>query len=100
MTGEVTNNDVIAINATDYNVYDSLNDTYYDAYPVIQAGNPAGYTVCQPGDSGGPVYQRTANSNNVNAVGTIVAYYSGTGVCSAEQISTEESYSNTSLIIQ
>lgn len=97
ITGEVTNNNVSAVNATDYNVYDSLNNTYYNAYPVVQAYNPYGHTVCQPGDSGGPVFQRTSGSN-VNAVGTIVAAYGNGSSCSAEQIGTEESVSNTSLL--
>lgn len=97
VTGEVTNNNVTATNAIDYSVYDSLNNTYYNAYPMVQAYNPNGYTICQPGDSGGPVFQRTSGSN-VNAVGTIVAYDAGTGECSAEQIGTEESVSNTSLL--
>jgi hypothetical protein len=29
--------------------------------------------VCQPGDSGGPVIQRTSNGNEVNVAGIIVA---------------------------
>ena len=102
VTGEVPGNTVLAVNATDYNVYASGNGTYYDVYPVVQASNPNGSIICQPGDSGGPVFQRTP-SPDMNAVGTIVAYVSiagepGGSECSAEQIGTEEAYSNSSLI--
>lgn len=97
VTGMVTNNTVLEVDGTDFEIYDSVNGTYYSAFPVIQASNPNGNTICQPGDSGGPVFQRTSGSN-VNAVGTIVAYDINNGECSAEQIGAEEAASNTSLL--
>jgi hypothetical protein len=36
-----------------------------------EAKSTNGTTICQPGDSGGPVFQRTTVSGAVKAVGTI-----------------------------
>lgn len=101
VTGEVRGNTVTAINATDYGVYDSVHNCTYNAYPVVQAQNPSGTWICRPGDSGGPVYSHTP-SQDVVAVGMIVAYYStggaGGSLCSAAQIGDLMSVTDTSLI--
>jgi starvation-inducible outer membrane lipoprotein len=103
VTGEVRGNVIDAINTTDYNVYDSVAECIYNAWPVVQATNPNGTWVCQPGDSGGPAIVHTPTATQVNAVGTIVAYYSvdgrpGGATCSAEQIGKIESVTNTTLL--
>jgi hypothetical protein len=100
VTGEVPFSTVTAVNATDFNVYDSNSGRTYNVYPVVQATPPPGTVTCQQGDSGGPAYQRT-NGNPVFAIGTIAAFFGGPGItllCSAQQIGSEESASNTSLM--
>jgi hypothetical protein len=102
VTGEVRGNTVNAVNASVY-AYNGINNTYYTAYPVVEATNPNGTWICQSGDSGGPVYSHTPSSD-VWAVGTISAFYPaypnapGGATCAAAQIGDEESVTNTSLI--
>lgn len=57
----------------------------------------SGGTICQPGDSGGPIYQHTTGSEYapVNAVATIVGGSSTD--CYGEEIGQEERVSNTHL---
>ncbi|MGD0701154.1 MAG: hypothetical protein ABSA02_14860 [Trebonia sp.] len=104
ITNEVRDNTVLGINETVYNIYDSVSECFYNASPSIVAANPNGTTICQPGDSGGPVIQHTPSSfANVDAVGTIVAYFSSTGnpygsECASTQIGSVEAETNTSLI--
>jgi hypothetical protein len=100
VTGEVPHSTVTAVNATDFNVVDSNSGRTYNVFPVVQATPPPGTVTCQQGDSGGPAYQRTS-SNPVFAIGTIAAFFGGPGItilCSAQQIGSEESASNTSLM--
>ncbi len=54
------------------------------------------HTVCQPGDSGGPVFQRT-NSNFIKAVGTITAASSDGRTCLYTLIGAIQSVTNTHL---
>jgi hypothetical protein len=103
VTNEVRDNTVNAINETVYNIYDSIHQCFYNAHPVVQATNPNGTWICRPGDSGGPVIQHTPSSfANVDAVGTIVAYFStggaGGSTCVAAQIGDIESVTNTTLL--
>jgi hypothetical protein len=99
LTGEINNNPVTRNNATLYNIIAPDGTTYTAAHLVV-AVNPAG-VLCQGGDSGGPVFQRTPASG-VNAVGTIVAFYgleSGGLACAAERIDEELAISNTHLLL-
>jgi hypothetical protein len=104
VTDEVRDNTVLGINETVYNIYDSIHNCFYNATPSIVAANPNGTTICQPGDSGGPVIQHTPSSfANVDAVGTIVSYFSSTGnaygsECASTQIGSIEAETDTSLI--
>ena len=100
VTGEVPFSTVTAVNATDMNVFDSNSGRTYNVFPVVQATPPPGTVTCQQGDSGGPAYQRTSG-NPVFAIGTIAAFFGAPGItllCSAQQIGSEESASNTSLM--
>ncbi len=53
--------------------------------------------ICQPGDSGGPVFQRTSSGNNIYAVGTISAGSSDGKTCYYTLIGSIESTTNTHL---
>ncbi|MGH2916161.1 MAG: hypothetical protein ACRDMX_14360 [Solirubrobacteraceae bacterium] len=69
-TGQVTGNTVEATNQCVE--FGDGKTTCHLNYAV----NPSGQAICQPGDSGGPVYQRIGN-NNVYATGVIVGEYVG-----------------------
>jgi hypothetical protein len=45
------------------------------------AGSTTGKVICQDGDSGGPVYERTSTAGEVQAVGLITASNSAENVC-------------------
>jgi hypothetical protein len=45
------------------------------------AGSTSGKVICQDGDSGGPVYERTSTAGEVQAVGLITASNSAKNVC-------------------
>lgn len=99
-TGEVPHSRVTAVNATDFNIFDSNSGRTYDVYPVVQAAPPPGTVTCQRSDSGGPVYLRTSGSP-VDAIGTIAAFFGGPGItilCTAQQIGSEMAASNTTLM--
>ena len=104
VTGEVRNNTVDGLNETIYNAYDSIDHCFFNATPVIVAHNPGGTWICRPGDSGGPVFQHTSSSfANVDAVGTIVVYFSSNGQaggseCATTQIGSVEAEINSSLL--
>lgn len=101
VTGEVRNNTVTHINYTEYDIYNSLNNTYYNAsYLTIVTASGSNTTNCQGGDSGGPAFQhQSSDFYDVQAVGTIVAYYLTTPeTCAMEQIGAETAHSNTTLI--
>ena len=53
--------------------------------------------ICLPGDSGGPVFQRTSGSSNVKAVGTITAGTTDGHTCWYTLIGAIESVTNTHL---
>jgi hypothetical protein len=53
--------------------------------------------VCQPGDSGGPVFQRTPNDNYIKAVGTISAGSEDGHTCLYTLIGSIQSVTNTHL---
>lgn len=104
VTGEVRNNTVDGLNETEYNIFDSIHHCFFNATPVIVAHNPGGTWICRPGDSGGTVFQHTSSTfKNVDAVGTIVAYFSPNGQaggseCATTQIGNVESVINSSLL--
>lgn len=77
VTGQITGNKVTQINATVYNIYDSIGDYFYTVTNQLIASNPSGTYICRGGDSGGPVYEST--SPKITAVGDIVAYFQGSG---------------------
>jgi hypothetical protein len=56
----------------------SIGSTYECSLGKIYDGSDV---VCQPGDSGGPVFQRTSSDNNIKAVGTITAGSSDGHTC-------------------
>jgi hypothetical protein len=98
-TGEVPGNYVTGTYQT-VEFYDAFNQSDDYTYPLVIATNPNGTTICAPGDSGGPVYQRESGVSSVYAVGTIVACYQGTNspTGAAQQIGSELSQSNTSIL--
>lgn len=89
-----------AVNATDFNIFDSNSGRTYNVYPVVQAAPPPGTVTCQKADSGGPAYLRTSSSP-VDAIGTIAAFFGGPGItilCSAQQVRSEMAASSTTLM--
>jgi hypothetical protein len=48
---------------------------------VGEAGKTTGAKICQDGDSGGPVFERTSTANKVQAVGLITASNAAENVC-------------------
>jgi hypothetical protein len=45
------------------------------------AGKTTGAVICQDGDSGGPVYERTSTAGEVQAIGLITASNDAENVC-------------------
>lgn len=75
ITGMVTNNPV-----TNPGPFCILGDETEDGETYCglgQANNPEFDSICQGGDSGGPVFQRTSNPDQVEAVGLISLGYVG-----------------------
>jgi hypothetical protein len=83
ITGMVTNNPV-----TEPGPFCVLGDETLDGETYCglgKASNPEFDTICQGGDSGGPVFQRTSNPSQVQAIGIIsLGYVSDTGLVSYE----------------
>lgn len=90
-TGMVTNNPV-----TDPGPFCILGDETADGETYCglgEADNPEFDTICQGGDSGGPVFQRTSNPGSIQAVGIIsLGYVSDTGLQSYDCVYTLLSY--------
>ncbi|HMD95009.1 MAG TPA: hypothetical protein VKG80_20440 [Trebonia sp.] len=91
MTGMVTNNPV-----TDPGPFCLLGDETADGETYCglgEAENPEFDTICQGGDSGGPVFQRTSSSTSIQAVGLVsLGYVSDTGLQSYDCVYTLLSY--------
>jgi hypothetical protein len=88
VTGEVRGVTVVAVNQ---------NVTFNDGFTTrfITQATKNGWTVCQPGDSGGPWMQHEGNTGNVKVVGTEVG---GSGsTCYYEQIDAITTWFNVSV---
>jgi hypothetical protein len=107
VTGEVRYNEVTDVNITVPNIHDGLLGITYTLTNQIEAENPSeSVQICTDGDSGGPVISHTGTSD-VNAIGTISAYFSADvggqpqnwgSECLATMIGHIESVTNTTLM--